>query len=129
MSWWKKQPVPYLVEHINDRPYFDHQDWTFAVDALIEVGRPALSGGALELLLNEDGLTREHAENVLYNVVRCEAGWRLGKGWPPEVDSHEMDREFKELWVKNGDYKWDAPFDTRKASYLKWRQWLDENPY
>jgi hypothetical protein len=124
MAASQKDHIVEIIKQINANPVLLHGDLTPAVEKLSEIGRPALYDGVLELLLSDDVATRQHAARVLYMVLLFEAGWKYGTGWPPELNPHEMDSEIKELWKSNGDYSEDAPFEARKASYEKWKQWL-----
>jgi hypothetical protein len=118
-----QQKVAELIQHINDKPTFDHHEDTAAVSELIDIGRPSLYYGVLDLTLSNDYDTRLHAYMVLWWVTQAEMGHPRGQS------TWDLDEENKwqELWKVNGpaDF-WNASEDARRIAYEKWRTWLKE---
>jgi hypothetical protein len=121
-----KEQVAQLIRHINEKPFLDHADWTFASFALVKIGRPALKYGVLDLLVSPEELTRLRAWRVVEGVTLAEMGFVQGQGWPKGQDSLMQDEKWRELWRQNGSYDPDAPKEARDSAYKKWVQWLHD---
>lgn len=111
--------IPSLLAQIDEEPDKLHSDSTPAVEALIEIGEPALAP-VLELMLSPNRETRMRAQKVLEGVTLRLHGFRPGHGWDDR--SHEDD--WRRFWKSLGGLDWDAPEAERAATVARWREWL-----
>ena len=112
-----------LVSVIDVNPDPLHGDYTPAVFALIEHGRPAVAA-ILPLLNDPDVFRRLRAKAVLDGVTAKEYGFRLGYGFP----NRESEEKRRSLYRAMGDYSADAPEAARLRSIALWREWLEKRP-
>ncbi len=101
-----------LLAKLNDAADPLHLDRTPAVDALAGFGLDAV-GPLLERMLDDDAMTRLHAQRALQLIV----AQRL-RGVSAET--------LRTTWQQRGDYAWDAHPGPRRAAVEAWRTWLDE---
>jgi len=113
------QDIPSLLARIDEEPDKLHSDMTPAVEALIEIGEPAL-GPVLELMLSPGRETRMHAQRVLEGVTLRLHGFRPGQGW----DDQSREDDWRRFWKSLGDLDWDAPEASRADAVALWREWL-----
>jgi len=100
---------------IDDAPNVLHNDLTPSVDTIAEIGMTALSH-VLPLLEAENRLTRLHAQRILERVVFDVTA--------RSSEKHLAQSAAEQLWIANGNYRWNADSDVRRASLARWRDWL-----
>jgi len=106
---------------LNDGSDPMHTDMTASVQSLGEMGLRAVPP-LLDLLTNDDEMTRLHAQRALELILGRRHGFMPGKGFPSQ---HAADA-CREEWRANGNYDYSAAADAREQSAAKWRQWLAE---
>jgi HEAT repeat protein len=109
------------LKTLNDAPDMAHLDMTPAVESLSEMGLDAVSP-LLDLLMDDDEMTRLHAQRALEGIVNRMHGFQSGRGFPTPAAEQEMRNE----WQSNGSYDYAAPVAARAAAVEKWRTWLEE---
>jgi len=97
-----------------------HADRTPAVEALGRMGLRAVPG-LLDRLVDENEMTRLHAQRALELVLSRHHGFVPGHGFPSPAHEAAMRAE----WQTNGDYQYDAPAAVRSAAVERWRAWLN----
>jgi hypothetical protein len=116
-----KDRVEELIARLDEKPNPSHADYPPAVVELSRLGLPSLKYGVLDLLLSPDYLTRKRADAVLAEVTSVQLGISLaGSSNPERVEA------WKDLWGKNGSYDPAGSEASRRASYKKWRRWLED---
>jgi hypothetical protein len=118
-----KKLIAIDLKEINRDPYLVNSEYTPAVHRLVDYGRLSLECGVLELLVDEDYMTRVRAWRVLERIILAEMGYTPGMGWK----DRSKESEWGDLCEKNGSYKADLPKNLLKTSYLKWSEWVKKN--
>ena len=104
---------------LNDAADELHLDRTPSVDALGRMGLESVPF-LLDLLMNEEEMTRLHSHRALELVVmRCH-GFRSGQGFPT-ADAEEQARA---AWQDNGNYDYAADETIRAAAVTRLRVWF-----
>jgi HEAT repeat protein len=98
-----------------------HLDITPSVQTLGEMGLKVLPS-LLDLLMDEDEMTRLHAQRAFDLILARRHGFVPGIGFP----SPEAAERMRDEWRANGDYDYSAPARDRAVSVEKWRQWLKQ---
>ena len=109
------------LKTLNDAPDLTHLDMTPAVESLSEMGLEAVPP-LLDLLMDDDEMTRLHAQRALEGIVYRRHGFQSGRGFPTPADEQDVRNE----WQSNGSYDYAAPVAARAAAVEKWRTWLEE---
>ena len=109
------------LQTLNDAPDLAHLDMTPAVESLSEMGLEAVPP-LLDLLLDDDEMTRLHAQRALEGIVNRRHGFQSSRGFPTPA----AEQEVRDEWQSNGSYDYAAPFTARAAAVEKWRTWLEE---
>lgn len=108
-----------LVATIDDAPDPLHSDVTPSATSLATLGRRALPA-VLRLLESPHERTRQRAQRVLAQITFEEIERRVRPR--PLADAARV--TWRDLWVRNGSYRWDAADADRHASVQRWRTWL-----
>lgn len=116
------------LKRIDENPDVLHSEHTPATHELIVIGEPALEP-TLPYLNSENPFTREHAETVVWGVLRVMHGYERGKGWKSDADKAAFDRFASQMWGidANGDMNvLDALSETERRSALieRLKGWL-----
>lgn len=106
---------------LNDGADELHLDMTPSVQSLGGMGLKVVPS-LLDLLLEEDEMTRLHAQRALELILSRRQGFVAGKGFPSSAAEAEMRSE----WAANGNYDYSNDTDSRAASVAKWHLWLAE---
>jgi len=101
-----------LLATLNDAADPMHLDRTPSVEALADFGLDAVAP-LLERLLDEDPMTRLHAQRALELIVARHL-------------SPADDEAVRSVWQQHGNYAWDADVERRRAAVASWRTWLDQ---
>jgi hypothetical protein len=109
-----------LIKDINKDPDPTHADHTPAAFELINIGRPSIKP-CLELMGNEELLTRMRAYRVITQITMRELGFKPGKGWVSE----EAEKKWVDLWEKNGALHWKKDKEHNQESIELWKKWID----
>ncbi len=108
-----------LLAAIDESPDELHLDYTPAVWALAELGWPVASR-LLDLMAVAGEMTRLRAARALELIVERDHGFIADSGFP----NPETEDAVRELWARNGDYRYDADERARAESVRRWRNWL-----
>jgi HEAT repeat protein len=103
---------------INDAPDPLHFLQTPSLQALVEIGRPALAT-IFTLMESSDALTRQRAQHGLAGIVLNEIT-RMQKPRPLTSDAQSA---WQRICEQNGSYDWNADAKQRAASIALWREW------
>lgn len=112
--------VAACLQTINDGGDELHSDITPSVQALGQMGLRAVPP-VLNLLTNENEVTRLHAQRALELILENRHGFVTGNGFP----SREAEEAVRREWRANGDYNYAASTEKRAAAAAKWRLWLE----
>jgi HEAT repeat protein len=108
-----------LLRTLNDAADELHLDRTPSVEALGESG-PKTMPLLVDLLMDENEMTRLHSQRALELIVSGRYGFRPGRGFP----SSEAAEKMRTQWQNNGDYDYAANAQRRMKAVAKWRRWL-----
>ena len=107
------------LQTINDGADELHLDITPAVAALANMGLVAVPS-LLNLLLDDDEMTRLHTQRALEILINQRHGFIPGQGFPaPEAEQAACNE-----WQANGNYDYSTDEASRKAAVNKWKEWL-----
>lgn len=113
------EQVRALLARIDENPNPLHRNYTPAVNALIEIGEPALLP-TLELMLADDRNTRLRTQTVIESVTAEQNGFVFGQGWKRPGG----EAAYRKLWSELGELNWEDPKAKRAASVELWKKWL-----
>jgi len=103
-----------LLSTLNDAADPLHLDLTPSVEALAAFELEAVAP-LLERLLDDDAMTRLHAQRALQLIVAR----RLAPA---------AEETLRSMWQQHGDYAWDADVDRRRSAVALWQDWLNQEP-
>jgi len=115
------QAMAAALQTLNDAGDELHLDITPSVQTLGDMGLKAVPS-LLELLTNEDVMTRLHAQRAFELILARLHGVVPGRGYP----SLEAEERMRSEWSANGNYDYSAPPSDRAVAVEKWRQWLTQ---
>ncbi len=108
------------LQTINDGADELHLDTTPSVITLAEMGLSVVTP-LLALMMDNNKITRLHAQRSLELFINRRHGFSLGQGFPSQKDEAAARAE----WQANGNYDYSANEATREAAIVKWQQWLN----
>jgi HEAT repeat protein len=113
------QAIEAALRTLNDAVDELHLDITPSVQTLGGMGLKVVPS-LLDLLMDEDEMTRQHAQRALELILARLHGVVPGRGYP----SLEAEGQMRSEWRSNGNYDYSAPASDRAASVEKWHEWL-----
>jgi HEAT repeat protein len=113
------QALDAAIATLNDAPDPLHNDMTPSVFALADIGMAAIPK-ILDAMDSADEMTRLRAQRALERIVMRRNGFVEGSGF----SSPEVEDEFRQLWVSNGSYAYDADDKSRGTAIEQWREWF-----
>lgn len=109
------------VQTLNDAADKLHLDRTPSVEALGTMGLQAVPL-LLDALMDNNEVTRLHAQRALELILSRRHGFRAGQGFPSTEAAEMMRTEWQHL----GDYDFAADVQRRGDAVAKWRRWLTD---
>ncbi len=106
---------------LDQRPTLGNLAVTPSVEALIDIGPPALSQVLPAMLNNKDLEVRMRAEYVLGGVLDNQFGFVPGKGFPDASAA----RRCRRMWRRLGDLDFEGDLKSREKAVGLWRAWID----
>src|SRR4051812_18237775 len=113
------QALDAAIATLNDAPDPLHNDVTPSVYALADIGMAAIPR-VLDTMNSADEMTRLRAQLALERIVMRRHGFVEANGFA----SPEGEDEFRQLWVSNGSYAYDADGNSRGTATERWREWF-----
>jgi HEAT repeat protein len=107
---------------LNDAADELHLDRTPSVEALGMMGLQAVPL-LLDALMDNDEMTRLHAQRALELLLSRRHGFHPGQGFPSTEATEGMRTE----WQNLGDYDFTADEQHRGDAIAKWRRWLTDS--
>ncbi len=107
------------LETLNDAADEMHLDRTPSVASLGGMGLDAVPP-LLDLLMDEDEMTRLHSQRALELIVMRRYGFRPGQGFP----TREAEEQARAAWRDHGNYDYAANAATRADAVSHLREWF-----
>lgn len=114
-----KEKIIKLVRDLDKNPDKLHMDITPSVTELGKMDPTHIIVFLKEALLSKNEFTRLHAQSALSYSLSHHFGFQIGKGWTTPKGEEVM----REVWIANGDYKFDSSEKQRKTAVEKWVIW------